>query len=321
MKAAVLHELGQSPRYEDFPEPREGPGEVIVSIKAASLKNIDKMLVSGSHYDRLGTLPCVCGVDGVGLLPDGSRVYCGGARPPYGMMAERTVVPASWCLPVPDTIDDATAAALPNPTLSSWLPLEWRARLQPGESVLILGATGVAGQLAIQVARHLGAGRVVAAGRNPRVLSGLAQLGAEATIALDVPDRDLVDAFVRELSKGPFDVILDYLWGRPTELLLEALTGHDIKAAAPRVRLVEIGEMAGPTIALPAATLRSSGVELLGSGGGSVSPEAIFATFPKMWELASRGQLRIRVESVPLSDVESAWGRRDLAGARLVFVP
>jgi len=237
------------------------------------------------------------------------------------MMAERAVVSKGWCLPVPDVVDDATAAALPNPALSSWLALEWRARLQPGESVLVLGATGVAGQLAIQVARHLEAGRVVAAGRNRRVLARLADLGADATIALDVADRELTAALVQELRKGPFDVILDYLWGRPTELLLEALTGHDIKAAASRVRLVEIGEMAGPKIALPAAALRSSGVELLGSGGGSVSPEAIFATFPKMWELASRGRLRIQVEPVPLSEVEGAWGRRDLAGSRLVLVP
>jgi NADPH:quinone reductase-like Zn-dependent oxidoreductase len=279
------------------------------------------MLASGSHYDRHPTLPCVCGVDGVGLLPDGSRVYCGGARPPYGVMAERTVVSRGWCFPVPDAVDDATAAALPNPALSSWLALEWRARLQPGESVLILGATGAAGQLAIQIAGHLAAGRVVAAGRNERVLATLAELGADATIALDVPDRDLTEAFVQESGQKPFDVILDYLWGRPTELVLEALAGHDMKAAASRVRLVEIGEMAGPTIVLPAAALRSSGVELLGSGGGSVPHEAVFGTFPKMWELASRGQLRLQTELVPLSEVESAWQRGDLAGARLVLVP
>jgi NADPH2:quinone reductase len=317
----VLHALGQSPRYEDFPEPQAEAGEVVVAIKAASLKNIDKMLASGSHYDRHAVLPCVCGVDGVGLLPDGSRAYCGGARPPYGMMAERTVVSRDWCLPVPDAVDDATVAALPNPALSSWLSLEWRARLQPGEIVLILGATGVAGQLSIQLARHLGAGRVVAAGRSERALPRVAELGADATIALDVPDRELVAAFVEESGKRPFDVILDYLWGRPTELVLEALTRRDMKAAASRTRLVQIGEMAGPTITLAAAALRSSGVELLGSGGGSVPHKAVFETFPKMWELASRGQLRIRTELVPLSEVESAWRRRDLAGVRLVFIP
>jgi NADPH:quinone reductase-like Zn-dependent oxidoreductase len=321
VKAAVLHALGQSPRYEDFPDPRADPGDVIVEVKAASLKNIDKMLASGSHYDRPAALPSVCGVDGVGCLEDGSRAFCGGARPPYGMMAERSVVARVRCLPVPDAIDDLTAAALPNPALSSWLPLEWRARLEPGESVLILGATGVAGRLAVQIARHLGAGRVVAAGRNQDVLSSLSELGADATIALDSPDRDLSAAFAEESGVRPFDVVLDYVWGHPTEILLEALTRHDVTATASRTRLVEIGEMAGPTIALPAAALRSSGIELIGSGGGSVPHQAIFETFPKLWELAGRGGLRIECEGVPLSEVESAWQRRDLAGARLVFVP
>ena len=158
---------------------------MLVRVKAASLKNVDKMMASGSHYDRLPDLPCVCGVDGVGLLDDGTRVYCGGARPPFGMMAERTVVSRAWCLPVPEQVDDVTAAALPNPALSAWLSLVWRAQLRPAEMVLILGATGVAGQLAVQIAKHLGAERVVAAGRNRRVLTTLRDLGADATIALE----------------------------------------------------------------------------------------------------------------------------------------
>jgi NADPH:quinone reductase-like Zn-dependent oxidoreductase len=317
MKAAVLHGIGQLPRFEDFPDPQPGQGEVIVHVKAASLKNVDKMIASGSHYDRPPALPCVCGLDGVGRLDGGARVYCGGARPPYGTMAERTVV--SWFLPVPDRVDDLTAAALPNPALSAWLPLVWRARLEPGESVLILGATGVGGQLAIQIAKHLGAGRVVGAGRNQRVLATLPALGADATIALDVPDEELTAAFLRESESKPIDVVLDYVWGRPTELLLAALTRHDLRAAAVRTRLVEIGEMAGPTIALPAAALRSSGVELYGSGGGSVPHQAIFDTFPKLWELAIRGELRIETEPVPLAEVERAWQMQDLQGRRLVL--
>src|SRR5262249_7886186 len=138
MKAAVLHTLGKPPRFEDFPDPRPSAGEVIVQVKAASLKNVDKLMASGSHYDSYHELPVVCGVDGVGVLDDGTRVFCGGPRSPYGMMAERTVVSRSWCLPIPDGVDAVTAAALPNPALSSWLPLVWRAQLQPGETVLIL---------------------------------------------------------------------------------------------------------------------------------------------------------------------------------------
>lgn len=321
MKAAVLHALGESPRFEDFADPQPSTGEVLVRVKAASLKNVDKMMASGSHYDRLPHLPCVCGVDGVGLLDDGARVYCGGARPPYGMMAERTVVSRAWCLPVPEQVDDVTAAALPNPALSAWLSLAWRAQLQAGETVLILGATGAAGQLAVQIAKHLGAGRVVAAGRNRRVLATLPDLGADAILALDLPDRELTDAFVRETDPKGFDIVLDYVWGHPTEVLLTALTRHDLKNAASRTRWVEIGEMAGPAVTLPAAALRSSGLELYGSGGGSIPHQAIFDAFPQVWALAAAGKLRIKTEVVPLADVESAWQRRDLDGRRLVIVP
>ncbi len=321
MKAAVLRTLGKPPRCEDFADSEPAEGEVLLRVKAASLKNVDKMMASGSHYDRLPDLPCVCGVDGVGLLDDRTRVYCGGARPPYGMMAERTVVSRAWCLAVPEQVDDVTAAALPNPALSAWLAMVWRAQLQPGERVQILGATGVAGQLAVQIAKHLGAERVVAAGRNRRVLATLRDLGADATIALDLSDQELTTAFVREAGPKRFDVVLDYVWGHPTEVLLEALTRYDVKIAASRTRLVEIGEMAGPTIALSAAALRSSGLELYGSGGGSVAHQAIFEAFPQVWALATSGKLRIKTEPVPLADVETAWQRRELDGRRLVIVP
>jgi NADPH2:quinone reductase len=321
MKAAVLHTLGEPPRFEDFPEPQPGQDEVLVRIKAASLKNIDKLMASGSHYDSHRQLPVVCGIDGVGVLDDGRRVYCGGSRPPYGMMAEQTIVSKAFCLPVPDGLDDSTAAALPNPALSSWLPLVWRARLKPGETVLILGATGVSGKLAIQIAKHLGAGRVVAAGRNAQVLETLPSLGADATISLDQSEQDLTAAFVREGRQTKFDIVLDYLWGRPTEILLAAVTGHDVMAESSRIRLVEIGEMAGPRISLSAAALRSSGMEIYGSGGGSIPHTAIFEAFPKVWALAAGGQLSIDTETVPLADVESIWQRKGPPGCRFVFIP
>ena len=322
MKAAVLHALGNPPRYEDFPDPQPGDNEVIVHVKAASLKNVDKAMASGSHYDARRALPTICGIDGVGILDDGTRIFCGGARPPYGMMAEQTVVSRAWCLPVPDGVDDNTAAALPNPALSSWLPLVWRGKLQRGETVLILGATGVAGKLTIQIAKHLGAGRVVAAGRNKRVMEELPALGADVTIALEQPDQELSAAFRREASHQRFDIVLDYVWGHPTEVLLDALTGHDVMAASNTVRLIEIGEMAGPTISLSAAALRSSGIEIYGSGGGSSMPRtAIFDTFPQLWALAASGKLRIDTEPVALAEIETAWRRTDLAGRRLVINP
>jgi len=321
MKAAVLHTLGNPPRYEDFPDPQPGKNEVIVHVRAASLKNIDKAMASGSHYDSHRELPVVCGVDGVGVLDDGTRVFCGGSRPPYGMMAEQTVVSRAWCLPVPDGVDDITAAALPNPALSSWLPLVWRAQLKQGQTVLILGATGVAGKLAIQIAKHLGAGRVGAAGRNRHVIETLPDLGADATIALDQADQELIAAFKRESSHKHFDIVLDYVWGHPTEVLLNALTGHDVMAETDTLRLIEIGEMAGPTISLSAAALRSSGIEIYGSGGGSIPHTAIFDAFPQLWALAASGKLRIDTETVSLVEIESAWRRTDLLGRRLVIKP
>jgi NADPH2:quinone reductase len=311
MKAAVLYALGEPPRFEDFPDPQPRDGEVLVHVRAASLKNIDKAMASGAHYASHRELPAVCGIDGVGVLEDGTRVFCGGCRPPYGMMAGRAVVRRAFCLPIPDGVDDNTAAVLPNPALSSWLPLIWRAKLQPGETVLILGATGVAGKLAIHIAKHLGAGRVVAAGRNEQILETLPSLGADAVLRLDQLDA----------TTERFDVVLDYLWGRPTEVLLGALTRHDVMAESNTVRLIQIGDMAGPTISLSAAALRSSGIEIYGSGGGSVPHTAIFETFPKLWELAAAGNLHIDTEAVPLADIENAWRRNDSAGRRLVIIP
>jgi NADPH2:quinone reductase len=237
------------------------------------------------------------------------------------MMAERTVLHRRRCLPVPYDVDDNTAAALPNPALSSWLPLIWRAHLKPGETVLILGATGVAGKLAIQIAKLLGAGRVVAAGRNKNVLKTLPDLGADATIALDQTDQDVIADVFREASEKRFDIVLDYLWGRPTELLLDALTGHDVMAESSTLRLIEIGEMAGPTISISASALRSSGIEIYGSGGGSIPHTAIFDAFPQMWAAAASGKLRIDTESVPLAEIESAWRRTDSLGRRIVINP
>src|SRR5215510_5216230 len=307
MKAAVLRTLGQPPRFEDFPDPKPSEGEVIVHVKAASLKNIDKMMANGSHYDSHRELPVVCGIDGVGNLDDGTRVFCGGSRPPYGLMAERTVVSRPRCLPIP--------------ALSAWLSLVWRAQLERGETVLILGATGVAGKLAVQIAKHLGAGRVIAAGRNKHVIETLPDLGADATIALDQADQELIAAFKREASHKRFDIVLDYVWGHPTEVLLNALTGHDVMAETDTLRLIEIGEMAGPVISLSAAALRSSGIEIHGSGGGSISHTAILDAFPQVWALAARGKLRIDTESVSLAQIEDAWRRTDLLGRRLVIKP
>jgi len=220
MNAAVLHTFDEPPHFEQFSEPVAEDNEVIVHVRAAALKPIEKQMANGSHYAAYRKLPVVCGVDGVGCMDDGTRVFFGGARLPYGSMAQRTVVSRSRCFPIPDNIGDDIAAAVVNPGLSAWGALAWRAQLTPRETVLILGAIGVTGKLAIQTAKLLGAGRVIAAGRNEQVLNTLHDLGADTTIRLDKPGQDLTEAFAREARDTGFDVIIDYLWGLPLKLSL-----------------------------------------------------------------------------------------------------
>lgn len=171
-------------------------------------------------------------------------------------MAQRTVVPKAFTFPVPDGVNDDLAAALPNPGVSAWLALTFRAKLAPGENALILGATGVTGKLAVRLAKLLGAARVVAAGRNQQALNSMGQLGADSTIRLDMSAKDLHEAFVREAGESGFQVVIDYVWGRPTEAFLSAITTREFAAIKSETRLVQVGESAGPTIALPAAVLR-----------------------------------------------------------------
>lgn len=320
MKAAVLHAFGEAPRYEEFADPVAGDNEAIVEVKAASLKNIDRGRARGSHYDNHSELPTITGVDGVGMLPDGTRVYCGMPCAPYGMMAERAPIGPRYRFPVPDGVDDATAAALPNAAMSSWLALQERAKLVNGETVLVMGATGVSGKLAVRIAKHLGAARVVAAGRNENVLEELLDHGADAIVPLRKDPEELSRAFHAQKGEG-YDVVLDYLWGPPMEALLHALTGHDLHARPQRTRIVQIGEMAGSSISLHGGVLRSSAIELMGSGGGSVTPSAIAEAFPKIFTLAEQRILTIDTDVVPLNDVQAAWYRPVESGRRVVFVP
>ena len=316
MHAAVVEALGQPPRYASFPDPQPADGEAVIKVSAAGLHPIVKAIASGAHYSATGEVPMVPGIDGAGTLEDGTRVYFGGVRKPWGTMAEHAAVPRSMCVPLPDGLDSATAAAIANPGMSAWVSLKDRAEILPGETVLILGATGVAGQLAIQVARQLGAKRIIGAGRN---IDALLDANVDEVIALTQPEADLREAFVVEAVAG-IDVVIDYLWGRPTELLLEALAKGFKASATHRTRLVEVGQSAGPTITLPGSTLRSVDLTLLGSGFGAAKIDQILAAIPQLFALAAKGALKIDVETVPLAEVETAWSRAD-KGRRIVFTP
>lgn len=320
MKAAVLHAFGETPRYVDFPDPVAEGEEMVVPVRAVALKNIDRGRASGVHYDKHTLLPAVVGVDGIVVMPDGSRVYSGMPRAPYGMMAQLAPVGPRFRIPVPNGVDDATATALPNAAMSSWLALKERASLVPGQTVLVMGATGASGKLAVQVAKHLGAGRVVAVGRNETVLASMLDQGADAIVPLDRSAAEVVRA-LREAQGEGYDVVLDYLWGPPMELLLQALMGHDLNAVPHHTRIVQIGEMAGASIQLRGGVLRSSAIEMVGSGGGSVRPAAIMAAIGEIFNLAAQGLFTIDTVSVPLSEVESAWKRPAHDGKRVVLVP
>ncbi|GAJ44629.1 zinc-binding dehydrogenase [Parageobacillus thermoglucosidasius] len=197
--------------------------------------------------------------------------------------------------------------------------MKWGAKLQQGETVLINGATGVSGKLAVQIAKLLGAGRVVGTGRNPESLKRVLELGADAVIDLKQSDEELADSFKKEAGEG-YDVILDFLWGRPTEILLKTFVPHELVPASRRVRLVQIGEKAGSTISLSADTLRTSGLEIYGAATGW-APEAINEATNQVWEWIKEGKLSMDIETVPLKEIESVWKRTDFHGKRIVIIP
>jgi NADPH2:quinone reductase len=319
MRAAVLRELGKPPRVEEFPEPTPDDGEVLIHVSAAALKPVDRQLASGNHYASPRELPVVCGTDGVGRLDDGGRVFFGGPRRPYGSMAERTVVRRAQCFQIPETVADETAAAITNPAVSAWLSLTQAAKLKPAETLLILGATGVTGRLAVQIARILGARRVVAAGRNKAILATLHESGADAIIPLDRGRQELIEAFRREAGQEGFDVIIDYLWGPPTEALLAAIVRSEFAFAGPETRLVEVGESAGPTITLPAAVLRSTALTIRGTAG-IPSSDVLATAFHQVMSCVASGTLRIETERISLADIEGAW-ERDAKARRPVVIP
>lgn len=320
MRAAVVRSFDAPPSYSRFDDPIAGEGELLVKVTAAGLHQIVKSLAKGKHYGSTGELPFVPGVDGVGRLEDGRRVYFGAARSPFGTFAERCVASPHMCVFLPEGLDEATAAGIANPAMSSWVALSARAKFVAGESVLILGATGVAGQLAVQNAKRLGARRVVAVGRNPKALSKLGDLGADAVISLEQEHDALVAAFRSEVAGGSADVVLDYVWGQPAECMIEAIAQKGLTKAAPRVRYVQIGEMAGPAISLKASALRSSGLELLGSGFGSASLQEILAGVSALFKAAVEQPFDFAVKAAPLSEVEALWNSPE-QGVRLVFQP
>jgi NADPH:quinone reductase-like Zn-dependent oxidoreductase len=315
MKAAIVKGAGQTPVYGEFDDPVPSEGESRIAVAAAAISQVVKSRASGAHYSSSGQFPFVVGIDGVGRLDDGSRVYFVLPRAPYGSMAESTVVPSAQCLALPDELDDVTAAAIANPGMSSWAALTERAKLKAGESVLVNGATGTAGRLAIQVAKYLGAKKVIATARNADALKSLAPLGADVTIPLVEDNAAMERSFKEQFAQG-VDVVLDYLWGPSAERLLVAAAKAGVDAVP--IRFVQIGSVGGSDITLPSAVLRSSAIELMGSGIGSIPFHRFVDAIGGLLRAAAPGGFQIATKAVALSEVEEAWPRDD-SKRRTVF--
>lgn len=317
MKAAIVKTLGQAPELGLFTAPQPLAGETLIEVMAAGIKQLDRAIVAGRHYSSPKDLPFVPGTDGVGRTPQGQRVYFASFRQPHGALAEQSV--ASWTVPVPDALDDATAAALINPALAAWLPLYWRANVQPGETVLIIGATGTSGKLAVAAARQAGAGRIVAAGRRQSVLDGL---GVDATVDLNLEGSALQQAFTTAAGAKGYDVVVDYIWGTATEALLATFNNHDLSsyAGGQGIRLVNVGSMAGPTITLPAAVLRSTQLQILGSGTGNFPPiPQLKKIVGDILALAAEGKIGVETQEHALEEIAAVWDHNKNSDTRSVI--
>jgi NADPH:quinone reductase-like Zn-dependent oxidoreductase len=309
MKAAIVVEAGKAPVYGNFKDPVPANGEVEVTVSAAALSNVVRSRASGTHYSSQSSssrqLPFVVGIDGVGRLDGGRRVYFVLPKAPFGSMAEKAVIRPTQCVSLPDDLDDVTAAAIANPGMSAWAAFKERAKLTAGETVLVNGATGTAGRLAVQIAKYMGARKVVATGRNAEALKDLSVLGADVTIPLGDGGDAFEDALKEQFGEGGIDVVLDYLWGVSAERIIFA--GAKAGKDAVPIRFVHIGAVSAPNITLPSAALRSSAITLMGSGIGSIPVDKIVKSIGELMQTTVPGGFKIATKTFPLSEVEQVW--------------
>ena len=307
MKAAIITEAGKAPVYGDFEEPQTTEGAELVTVSASALSQFSKSRSAGTHYSSAGGFPAVAGAEGAGRTADGRRVYFVLPEAPFGALAERCLVRSSRCVPIPDALDDLSAAALANPGMSAWAALMERARLQRGETVLVNGATGTAGRLAVQLAKHLGAARVIATGRNKSELQELLSLGADGVIPfqLDEGSTEYEQALTQEFARG-INVVLDYLWGVSARAAIVAIA-RGVDDATP-VRFVHVGGASGEeSIKLPGAALRSSAIELMGSGLKSIPMPRLLEAIRHVFDAAGPARLQIAARTVPLAEITEVW--------------
>lgn len=304
MKAAIVTEAGTKPVYGTYQAPKNTENEVVVDVKATALSNLTKMRAMGKYYSASNVFPNVPGTDGVGVL-DSKRVYFAMPTAPFGSLAQQALVNKNLIVPIPDGIDDVTAAAIANPGMSSWVALVSRAHFVKGQNVLINGATGSAGSLAVKIAYHLGAKKVVVTGRNA---TKLAKLNADAAVSFDMTQENGAQAFTEELQETfaeGIDVVLDYLWGDSALAIMKAVA----QFGGSRVtRFVSIGASSGQAeINLPSAILRSSSIEIIGSGVKSASMKELLTAISGVFEWAAKDKITIPTTTFDLKDIEAAF--------------
>jgi NADPH:quinone reductase-like Zn-dependent oxidoreductase len=317
MRAALVTSFDIPPSCREVAAPvARTPDEALVDVLAAGLHPRVRSQADGSHYTSTDRLPLIPGVDGVGRGADGALRYFVVPDGADGSMAEQAVVDLRASVVLSDGTDPVQVAAAMNPAMSAWVALRRRIDMRPGASVLVLGATGNAGGMAVQVAKYLGAERVVGAGRRPDRLAELRALGADAVVSIGADPI----AATRRLSAEArdVDVVLDYLWGQPAADALAAIVTDRTDRGVP-LTWVQIGAVAGPTAAIPSAALRAARLQIVGSGQGSVSTGDYLAELPELAAEITRGTFRVDARPVPLAEVEATWG----AGGddRIVIVP
>ena len=322
MKAAVVSNRAAAPEYAEFADPAAADGRELVELVAAGIHPIVRSLAAGRHYGSTGVWPMIPGVDAVARTGDGELVYTGYPAPPYGTLAERISVPAGMRLVLPPGADPVPVAAGLNPGLSSWLPLTARVReVSRLGTVLVLGGTGMAGLLAVQNARVLGAERVVTAGRSEARLALAADRGAAATARLTGDAAADAEAIAAALDGASPSLVLDYLWGAPAESAFRALGRRGLSEDPADISYVQIGAMAGAEAAVPSALLRSRRIRITGSGAGSASTAEIMGQLPAYMQRIAAGDITVPVRVVPLSRVAAGWAAATAGGDRVVIVP
>jgi NADPH2:quinone reductase len=312
VKAALIRAVGTPPEVGVAPEPT---GDAI-DVLAAPINPIDLAVSRGVLASGHPQLPYVPGCEAVGRAADGRIVWLFGGslgRTADGAIAERAGVGDSFVIDVPDGANPALAAGLGIAGLAGWLPFAWRAPLAGGEDVLVLGATGSVGLVAVQTAKLLGAGRVVAAGRSAAGLQRAADLGADATLQLDEAD-DLVTAFKKAFGGTGPTYVFDPLWGEPGAAA--------VLAAAPGATIVNLGQSAGPTAELASEAVRFKSLTIYGMTVYAVPRDVLAEEYRRLVEHASAGTLRLDIEELPLDSVGDAWRRQaEGAAAKLVLLP